>query len=305
MPSARGGLASFLYPEDQDEDFKLDSEQEDFAGYIFEHVWNFCTATWPLVGTKTREAQPILWTQDKMRNEVRAFPQYEYLRECILEPIFMAPRLDERGLPRKLRFIIPKPRQMFVTNGILAGCLWHVLKHEAAEWLVAKNKKPEAEKFVKERVRFMYRHLPPWLSGRTGPSARPGFRTVNEKPAGRFWVNETESGVTAVARTFGESGEAIGETASGVLDEAIRIANLPAVYAALDAQAPIIIMISAPPERGQRIDPRSLAFFREMAEGLEAGSLVKTIVGRSDLLPPEEDEPEDSLEDLSALEEVV
>jgi hypothetical protein len=302
MPVSRGGLISFLDADEDDGSFTLDAEQEDFVGYITEHVWNFCTATWPLKSTKSRDAMPIVWTQDKMRNEVRPFPHYEYLRDCILEPIFMAPRLDERGQPRKLRFIIPKPRQMFVTNGILAGCLWHVLTHEAAEWLVAKNKKDEAAKFIKERVRFMYRRLPAWLCGRSGPEARQGYRTVNPKPAGRFWVDQMESGITAVARTFGESGEAIGETAAGVLDEAIRINNLPAVYAALDAQAPIIIMISAPPERGQRIDPRSLAFFREMAEGLEPGSLVKTITGRSDLAVPEDDDEDDTLEDVSALE---
>lgn len=295
--------------EGDDGEYQLSGEQQDAIGLWFASVWSFCTGVWPLdtgTGQKgSRAPQPILWTQDKMANEVRPFPQYEYLRYCILEPIFEAPRLGADGRPQKLRFVIPKPRQLFVTNGILAGCLYHVLKTEAAEWLIAKNKAPEAAKFVKERVRFMYRHLPAWFCGRTGADARAGFRTVPSKPAGRFYVNETESAITPVARTFGESGEAVGETASVVLDEAIRIRNLPAVWAAADAQAPIMIAISAPPEKGQRIDPVSLAFFREMAEGLEPGALVKMIVGRSDLagyLGADNDDEDDELpEDASAL----
>lgn len=306
MAGSRGVFRTYIESRNAEDGFQLDNEQKEFVEFIFDDVWNFCTATWPLRGTKTRPAAPICWTQDKMRNEPRPFPHYEYLRDCILRPIFMAPRLGEDGRPLKLRFVVPKPRQFFVTNGILAGCLWHVLRTEAVEWLIAKNKAPEAEKFIKDRVRYMYRRLPSFLSGVAGPRSRSGYRTVNDKPAGRFTVEETLSHITAVSRTFGESGEAIGETANGLLDECIRIKNLPAVWAALDAQAPIIVAVSAPPEKGQPIDPRSLAFFRELCEGLEPGALVKTIVGRSDLERANEDDDfdEPDLDSVSALEMV-
>lgn len=294
MPVARGGLLGFLAEED-DSSFKLTAEQEDAVGHWFEHVWNFCTGTWPLqkYATKVRPARPILWTQDKMVGERRPFPHYQYLNECILEPIFMGPRRGEDGRPVKLRITVPKPRQFFCTNGILGGCLWDVLRNEATEWMIAKNKLPEAARFVKERVRFMYENLPRWFAGRSGPNARKGYRTVNPKPAYRFTVEENLSHITAVSRSFGETGEAIGETAKVLMDECIRLRNLPAVYDAADAQAPVIVLVSAPPERGARVDPISLAFFREMNEGLTPGTLMKTVAGRSDfVMEPDEDEVE-------------
>ncbi len=306
MPVRRGGFRVFAdqYAQANDEEFVLDAEQEDAVGEWFSDVKSFCLGTWPLkkYETKTRPAVPIIWTQDKLAEQVRPFPDYDYLFEGILRPIFEAPRLDASGRPIKYRYFIPKPRQMFVTNGILGGCLYHVLKQEASEFLIAKNKLPEAARFIKERVRFMYRRMPAWFSGQTGPRARLGFRNVAEKPAGRFVVDETLSAITPVAQNFGSSGEAVGETASLVGDECVRIRNLPAVYAAADAMAPIIILVSAPPERGMPVDPLSLAFFREMFEGLEAGTLMKTVVGRSDLVPQEDDD--DSFADVSALERI-
>lgn len=285
MPVARGGLLDLLEEED-DGEFVLTQEQSDAKDLWFSGVWPFCTGVWPLprhAGSKTTPPRPICWTQDKMVGEWRPFPHYEYLKECILEPIFEAPRIAADGRPFKHRFAVPKPRQFFVTNGILIGCLWDVLKNKATEWLIAKNKQPEAERFIKERVRFTYDHLPAWFAGRSGKSPRAGFRTVPMIPAGRFRVLETLSALTPVARTFGESGEAIGETAKVLLDECIRIRNLGAVYDAADAQSPVIVMVSAPPERGAAVDPRSLATFREKFEGLAPGTLTRSILGRSDL----------------------
>lgn len=303
MPVARGGLRAFLHQRRDSGELRLSPEQEEAVAFWRENVWNFCTGVWPLprhAGAKgSHEPKPIVWTQDKLRHEVRPFPaSFEYLRDCVLEPIFHAPRTAEDGSPFKLRAVIPKPRQIFCTNGILVGCLWDVLFHEATEWLIAKNKAPEAERFVKERVRFTYSRLPEWFAGISGPRSRLGWRTVPHKPAGRFEVRETGSKITPVSRTFGESGEAIGETADVLLDECIRLRGLRAVWAAADAQAPRMVAVSAPPERGARVDPDSVAFMRELMEGLPEGTLAKTVVG---LEPADDDgdDPDDT-EDVSA-----
>lgn len=304
MPVARGGILDYLSEEEHDKSFKLTAEQQEAVDFWFEDVWNFCTGVWPLPRHVTEkgslEPRPIIWTQDKMVGEVRSFPHYDYLNHCILKPVFMSPVRGEDGRPLKRRYVDPKPRQFFVTNGLLIGCMWDVLKNPATEWLIAKNKEPEAARFIKERIRFSYSMLPAWFAGRGRPDPRPGFRTVASIPAGRFEVNETLSRITPVARTFGESGEAIGETAKILLDECIRIRNLPAVYDAADAQAPVIVMVSAPPERAANVDPRSLGFFREAVAGLPPGALTKSIVGRSEL-EAEEVEPMDGVSALEAV----
>jgi hypothetical protein len=271
MPSSRGGWGALSAVDDFE--IKLTAEQEDAITAWSSDVWAFCTGAWPLAtrtGQKgTREPKPIIWTQDKRRAEVRPFPAYPYLRDAVLHPIFHAP-LDG-GEPH--RFTIRKPRQTFVSNGILTGCLWDVLFHPATEWLVAKNKAPEAIGFLKKRVRFMYNRLPRWFRE---------WCPVRPKPAAAFHVEKTESYITAVASTFGVSGEAVGETAKVLFDECIRIRHFRAAWLAADAQSPVMVAVSAPPERGQPLDAESLAFFRELAEDRDEGSLTRSILGRSD-----------------------
>lgn len=290
MPAARGTLVGRVMRDYQpaiaEERPAFSQEQLDAVELWRSDVWTFCTGTWPLdtgTGQKGERApKPILWTEDKLAQRRRPFPRdYTYLRDCLLLPIFHAPRFDASGRPHKHRFVSPKPRQMFVTNGILAGCLWDVLFHEAVEWLVAKNKQSEAARFLKLRVRFMYNNLPTWFAGRTGPDGWPGYVNVSRKPAGEFAVTETGSRITAVARSFGESGEGVGETAKVLLDECIRLRNLGAVWDAVDAQAPVVVAVSAPPEVGQKVDPLSVARFRELCEDLEPGALTRTVLARA------------------------
>lgn len=281
--------------DEQDREVRLSNEEEDAVNYWGEDVWNFCTGVWPLptrTGAKgTRTPRPIIWTQDKLRREVRHFPNDEYIRYAILRPIFSAPKLDSFGQPFRLRMALWKPRQVFATNAILIGDLHDVIYHDATEWLIAKNKKPEAERFVAERVRFTYQRLPEFFRR---------WANAPRIPKGLFRVPRTGSSILPVARTFGESGEAIGETASVLLDEAIRFRGLRAVWMAADAQAPRLIAISAPPERGVRIDPESLAFFRELIEGLPEGTLTRAIAGMEDVRLDEPDDDDDLPTDVTA-----
>ncbi len=288
MPAPRGGFASFLYADDEPEDdeYRLTAEQEDAVGHWYEDVWNFVTGQYPLVGTKTADPRPIIWTKDKMVGEVRPFPHYPYLRDCVLRPIFEAPRRAPDGRAAKHRFVGPKPRQVFFTNALLAGCLYDVSKHVATEWLIAKNTKPQAEKFVKERVRFMIAMMPRWFQRWLG-----GTRGhIKEIPAGRVTIPRTDSHITAVARNLGEAGEVVGDTTKVLLDEAIRLRNLRAAWLAADAQSPCVVAVSAPPERGVRLDPLSVAFFRELWEGLEEGTLTKAVVQRRRAEPEDDDD---------------
>lgn len=289
MIAPRGAFFSFDHA--VDEGVKLTVEQKDAVDFWGGDVWNYCTGVWPLprhAGAKgSAEPKPIIWTQDNLRRFPRPFPHDDYIRDAILHPIFNAPKLDDYGLPFRLRMVGWKPRQVFWSNAALMGMKWDVLFNESSQWLVAKNKKPEAQRFIADRVRYSYERTPNWFQNWCG---------VPNKPRGDFKSPRTHSGILPVAKTFGESGEGVGETASVFLDEAIRFKGLRGVWMASEAQAPRLIAVSAPPEKGIRIDPLSLAFFRELAEGLPDGALT-SMLSESDEYQIE-DEADDAAESL-------
>lgn len=292
MISPRGAMFDFDFSDAPA--VRLTQEQQDAIDLWSADVWEFCVGVWPLprhVHQKgSAEPRPIIWTQDKLAREPRPFPaSYSYLKRAVLYPIFHAPKRDANGNPFRLRMVGWKPRQVFWTNAALIGMMWDTIFNEATEWLVAKNKKPEAMRFIRRRVRYTYEATPNWFQQ---------WAAVPPKPRGEFNPPGTGSSILPVARTFGETGEAVGETASVFLDEAIRFRGLRQVWMAADAQAPRLIAISAPPERGVKLDPESLSFFRELAEGLPDGSLSRSVVGLDDLRPDADDDQEQ--EDISA-----
>lgn len=288
MIAPRGAFFSFDFA--GPEDIRLTQEQQDALDLWGSDVNEFCTGSWPLprhVQAKgSFEPKPIIWTQDNLRREPRPFPRFEYLRGAVLDPIFKAPKADDYGLPFKLRMIGWKPRQVFWSNAALIGMLWDVLFNESSQWLVCKNKKPEAQGFIEHRIRYSFERTPYWFRD---------WANVPAKPRGSFEPPRTSSRILPVARTFGESGEAVGETASVFLDEAIRLKGLRGIWKAADAQAPRLIAVSAPPEKGIRIDADSLACFREMAEDLPEGSLSDLTNEVDELDEYEDDEPVSAL----------
>lgn len=244
---------------------KLTGEQQDAFELWSSGPWPFLTGTWPLdtgTGQKgARAPEPVFWTLDPYEKRPRPFPNYEYLRCAVVEPVFQCPRDEE------LRYVLDKPRQVLATTGILAGITWEVLFTEATQWLIAKNKREEAQDLVDEKMRFPYERLPLWLRR---------YRPVRPIPIGRFRCKPTSSVAKAVGQNFGRS-EAKGSTADVFIDEAVLLANLRAAWEAADAMARRLAAVATPPEDGQA-NPESVLFFRELLEGRPAGELSNVVV---------------------------
>lgn len=241
---------------------KLTSEQQDALALWGEHPWNFVTGTWPLRATKGGpDPRPIFWTLDPYEKAVRPFPAYEYIHRAVLEPVFLWPNGE------RLRFALDKPRQVLATTAILAGITWEVLFTEATQWLIAKNKREEAQDLIVEKMRFAYERMPTWFQS---------ARRIRPKPAGRFRCDQTASVAKAVGQNFGRS-EAKGSTADVFIDEAVLLTNLRSAWEAASAMARRIVAVATPPEDGQA-DPESVLFFRELIEGRPSGELTDVVV---------------------------
>ncbi len=250
---------------------KLTTEQRDAYTLWSGDCWAFLTGVWPLprhVAEKGSKApKPIVWTNDPHENQHRPFPaEYDYLRYALVEPITLWPH-GERLPP----MVADKPRQEFVTTGILLTITHEVLFKKAVMWLVAKNKKEEAQDLIVEKMRFCHDHLPKWLRL---------YRPVNRKPAGRFRGLKTGSVAKAVGRNFGQS-EAKGSTADVFIDEAPLLGKLESAVEAAQAMARRIVMVGTPPEEGQA-DPDSVAYYRSLITGTPKAKPGETVVGAPD-----------------------
>lgn len=267
----------------------LTPEQEDAIGWWGEHPYNFLASTWPLQGTKTRPAEPLIWTVDSWTREIRPFPNQDadmgYIRDAILEPIFM---WEPQSLGDRLRVVGDKPRQVMFTTVMVLGMGWEVLFREAVTWLFAKNKREEAEALLDEKLRFAYRRLPEFVKA---------WRPVRDIPKGRFHSPDTSGTVKAVARNFGRS-EAHGGTNDVFVDEAVLLDKFRAAWEAAAPSARRMVAVATPPEPEDQPDPDSVACFLELVRGLPPRSLAPvSVVSAAD---HEADEDEDALAEVDA-----
>ncbi len=252
---------------------KLTAEQKDALALWGGDCWTFLTGVWPLprhVAEKgSQEPRPIVWTNDPHENQIRPFPaEFEYLRYALVEPITQWPRGAEgRDLPP---MVVDKPRQEFVTTGILLILEWEILFLEAVMWLVAKNKREESQDLIVEKMRFAHERLPAFLQ-----RARP----INRKPAGRFGCKVTGSVAKAVGRNFGQS-EAKGSTADVLIDEGPLLPNLEPSVEAAQAMARRTIVVGTPPEDGR--NPEAVRYYHGMIIGAPRKEANETIVGAPD-----------------------
>jgi hypothetical protein len=193
-------------------------------------------------------------------------PGYEYARDAILTPIFT---WRPETVADRLRVAIPKSRKVLGTLWTLGGCAWEIVFQDSVAWKLAKGKREEAVDLISEPLRFAINHrdYPDWLRK---------YRPIRSSPMSKFARYEPgaprgvyKSVLSAVGTNFG-SKEAKGGTNDFLIDEAVEIEGLRSAVEAAAPGARRIVMIATPPEphaKGKRIDPDSVAFFREWVEG--------------------------------------
>jgi hypothetical protein len=183
---------------------------------------------WAYFTGKDVDRRPIVWTKDEVdRSEpLKPFPGHlKYLRRLV------------KLMQNEPRILIDKARQMYVSTIVLLFNDWDSAFHPVVNSLLSKSKESEAAAMLRDKVRFPFSQLPPWLRA---------IRPMRLTPANRIDYPLTGSMTLGAAENMAVS-EARGRSASrAIVDEAAYQDAFGDMLQALDPMAAQIIAVSSP-----------------------------------------------------------
>lgn len=217
----------------------LDYQRRELLTHWGKHPWNWLSG-------RDLDGRPIVWTKDERDPDapVKPFPVHKPHLKLLVEDLFNEPFI-----------LMDKSRQMMATWTTVLFIDWWCRFRVGQRWLLSKSTEDEAKEILRDKPRFMHKHLPAWVQ-----AAMP----QQDKPEIRCAYPATDSYILAVAANAADR-EMRGGTASGVLiDEAARQIEFPEIIAAALPMATRIIAITT-----AELGNRGAIYYKQMLEEVE------------------------------------
>jgi len=213
-----------IFAPDEDELDLETAEMEDRRGRLFE-LWTKDSWAW-MTGIDV-DGTPVLKTRDEVDRDrpIKPYPSYPYLREYV------------KALRNERVLFVPKSRQMMVTLTTMLDSAHLCATVPAQRVLLSKGKEDDAFEILKDKVRFPWSQMPPWLQRQW---------RLEPRPKGVCEWKRTASYIRGVTENVAASESRGGSASRMIVDEAAWQDGLEDILtAALPMQGQIVVLTTA------------------------------------------------------------